>query len=73
MQCLHFAHPHYIFYGTSHGDQRYRYHACHRISDATTWQRSSPHATDLSTLFGRDEDASYRPDSQLITKRYLAS
>ena len=72
MQCLHCAHPHYIFYGTSHGVQRYRYHACHRISDATTWQRSSPQATGLSTLSGRDEDASYRPDCQLITRRYLA-
>ena len=72
MQCLHCAHPHYILYGTSHVVQLCRYHACQRISDATTWQRSSPQATGLSTLSGRDDDASYRPGSQLITRRYLA-
>ena len=72
MQCLHCAHPHYILYGTSHVVQLCRYHACQRISDAKTWQRSSPQATGLSTLSGRDDDASYRPGSQLITRRYLA-
>ena len=31
MQCPHFTHPDYIFYGTSCGVQRYRCQACRRI------------------------------------------
>ena len=59
MQCPPCAHPDSIRYGTSRVVSLPT-----DLSDAPAWQRSSPQATGLSTLFRRDGDASYWPDSR---------